>query len=122
MALFGKKKTTKKASTPAVVKEKGEVVVSLRDLSGVIKKPRITEKAVLGTEKNVYTFEIDPRATKYDVRDAVKALFGVTPVKVNLVTKQPRTFMARAKGRKMSEPGIKKAYVYLKDGDTIDLV
>lgn len=124
MALFGKKGEVAK-TTDAKKTKKDAVTPSsfgARDLAGVIKKPRITEKAVLGTEKNVYTFEIDARATKFDVRDAVKELFNVTPVKVNIVKNAPRTFMARARGRKVSESGLKKAYVYLKDGDKIDLV
>ena len=61
-------------------------------------------------------------ATKYDVKDAVKAFYNVTPVKVNIVNKSPRQFMSRSKGRKVSQKGMKKAYVYLKDGDRIDLV
>jgi len=92
-----------------------------RDLSSVIIKPRITEKAVGKSEQNVYTFIVRRDATKYDVRDTVKKIFGVTPVKVNTVNKTPREFMSRMKGRTVSEPGMKKAYVYLKQGDHIDL-
>lgn len=92
-----------------------------RNLEAVIIKPRITEKAVGKSEQNVYTFIVRRDATKYDVRDAVKKLFGVTPVKVNTVNRSPRQFMSRMKGRTVSEPGLKKAYVYLKTGDHIDL-
>lgn len=92
-----------------------------RNLSSVIIKPRITEKAVMKGEKNVYTFVIRKDATKHDVRDAVKALFKVTPIKVNIVNKSPRSYVSRSRGRRVSEAGLKKAYVYLKAGDTIDL-
>lgn len=92
-----------------------------RDLASVILKPRITEKAVLQGESNVYTFIVRRDASKYDVMDAVKALFKVTPVKVNIVNKTPRQYMSRGKGRVISEKGMKKAYVYLKRGDRIDL-
>ncbi|NCN52608.1 50S ribosomal protein L23 [Candidatus Parcubacteria bacterium] len=123
MALFAKKGEAVETTADAKKTKKGaSAPIAMRDLSSVIRKPRITEKAVLGTEKNVYTFEIDPRATKFDVRDAVIALFKVTPKKVHTVTKKARTYMARSKGRKISESGLKKAYVYLKDGDKIDLV
>jgi large subunit ribosomal protein L23 len=88
----------------------------------VIIKPRITEKAVGKSEQNVYTFVVARTATKYDVADAVRALYNVTPVKVNIVNKSPRRTMSRSKGRMVTEKGLKKAYVYLKAGDTITLV
>ncbi len=126
MALFSRSKEEETKTEDAAVK-KSVPVVNLaagtdRNLASVLIKPRVTEKAVGFSEKNVYTFEVRRDATKYDVRDAVKALFNVTPVKVNIVNKAPRQFMSRAKGRKISAKGMKKAYVYLKDGDSISLV
>lgn len=93
-----------------------------RDLASVIIRPRITEKAVMGTEKGVYTFLVRKDATKYQVRDAVKQLFSVTPMKVNIVNKAPARRLAGLRGRKVKEAGYKKAYVYLKPGETINLV
>jgi large subunit ribosomal protein L23 len=92
-----------------------------RNLSSVLIKPRITEKAVKMGEKNVYTFVVRANATKFDVRDAVISLFKVTPVKVNIVNKSPRQYKSRSKNRVMTEKGMKKAYVYLKAGDSIEL-
>jgi large subunit ribosomal protein L23 len=122
MALFSRETKEKKeeASTPAKSSKKTAVVE--RDYSSIILSPRITEKAVGQNEKNVYTFIVRRDATKFTVADAVKALFKVTPVKVNIVNKTPRQFMSRSKGRVQSEKGMKKAYVYLKKGDRIDLV
>tara|TARA_B100000745_G_C20017790_1_gene345985 strand:- start:249 stop:632 length:384 start_codon:yes stop_codon:yes gene_type:complete len=127
MALFSQKKKTKTEEKAAeqVVEKKVSVNNALptdRDLASVLIKPRITEKAALMSEKNVYTFLVRRDATKYDVRDAVQALFNVTPVKVNIVNKSPRQYMSRMKGRRLTEKGMKKAYVYLKDGDSISLV
>lgn len=127
MALFSQKKETKTEEKAAeqVVEKKVSVNNALptdRDLASVLIKPRITEKAVGMSEKNVYTFLVRRDATKYDVRDAVQALFNVTPVKVNIVNKSPRQYMSRMKGRRLTEKGMKKAYVYLKDGDSISLV
>lgn len=123
MALFSR---NKKAADAAPTAEATKPVVTAkptdRDLSGVILKPRITEKGVGMSERNVYTFVVRKDATKYDIADAVKALYNVTPVKVNTVTKAPRKHLSRMKGRVVSEKGIKKAYVYLKPGDTITLV
>ncbi len=125
MALFSRKKSTdakaEVAKTGAKKSSVSPAAVIDRNLESVIVKPRITEKAVGKSEQNVYTFVVARTATKYDVRDAVKALFGVTPVKVNIVNKTPRQYMSRVKGRTITEAGMKKAYVYLKKGDTIDL-
>jgi large subunit ribosomal protein L23 len=122
MALFGKKPAPKAEKE---IKEKGEpkeTAAIERNLTTVIKKPRITEKAMLGNDNNVYAFEIAANATKHDVRDAVKAIWNVTPLKVHVVTRQPREVLSRARGRRMKIEGLKKAYVYLKKGDKIDLV
>lgn len=120
MGIFSRQKQNKNSKKPAkTVGVVGTNFATPRDLSSVLVKPHITEKAVGGSGKSVYTFVIRPSATKYDVRDAVKEVFGVTPVRVNLVTKQPRQYQSRAKGRTVKEAGIKKAYVYLKEGDTI---
>ena len=126
MALFSRSKDKKTEEKAVATKEAKKPVASTalptdRNLESVIIKPRITEKAVGKSEQNVYTFIVRRDATKYDVRDAVKSLFGVTPVKVNIVNKTPRQFMSRSKGRKITEKGMKKAYVYLKKGDHIDL-
>lgn len=121
MALFSRKNDAKEtkdsAATPVVQK-----TTAGRDLSSVLVRPQVTEKAMYQGEKNVYTFEVARSATKFDVRDAVKEFFGVTPVKVNIVNKSPRQFKSRARARTMTERGMKKAYVYLKEGDSISLV
>ncbi len=125
MALFGKKnskKTEKEITkTPAGKKTVAPKLTATRDLASVIIKPRVTEKAANAIDKNVYTFEVRKDATKYDVRDAVKAVYNVTPIKVHMVNKKPRHYMSRSRGRNMMEQSLKKAYVYLKEGDRIDL-
>lgn len=123
MALFGKKKETVKES--ATESPKVEVSKSLstdRDLTSVIARPRVTEKAVDKSEQNVYTFVVKRSANKYEVRDAIKALYNVTPVKVNIVNKLPAERMVSSRGKTKHVKGMKKAYVYLKKGDTINLV
>lgn len=123
MALFSRKK--EETTDAPAAKAKAPVAKALptdRDLSSVLVKPRVTEKTVAAGDRNVYTFIVRRDATKYDVKDAIKAAYGVTPVKVNIVNKDPRQYLSRSKGRKVSEAGMKKAYVYLKDGDTISLV
>ncbi len=123
MGLFGKEKKTKEATPKeAKVKAVKSGPQLSRNVSAVILKPRITEKTALLGDKNVYTFEIKKNASKYDVRDAIKALYKVTPERIHIVNKQPRHSMSRMRGRDMMEHGLRKAYVYLKKGDRIELV
>lgn len=123
MGIFSKKKEdTSEVETTAVPQANAPQKVALENVSAVIRRPRITEKAALLSEKNVYVFEVQKGATKNDVVNAVKSIYKVTPIKVNIVNKQPRHFMSRSKGRNMMEHGLRKAHVYLKEGDRIELV
>ncbi len=122
MGLFGTKKSDAEKEVVATEKATTPAQVLPRDVASALIKPRITEKAALLLEKNVYTFEIKKGASKYDVRDAVKSLYNVTPVQIRIVNQVPRHFMSKARGRKMMVHGLRKAYVYLKKGDSIDLV
>ena len=120
MAFFNRKNSTKKEEKAQQPASKTTVRSLPRDLSSVLVRPHITEKAVGGSGKSVYTFVVHPSATKYNVRDAIKEVFKVTPVRVNIVKQSPRQYQSRAKGRTVKEGGIKKAYVYLKAGDSIN--
>lgn len=92
-----------------------------RDLAAVLTRPRITEKATRLAEGNVYTFDISPRATSRDVRDAVSAFYGVTPRAVR-IAKTPRTTERTGRGRTRTKQAVVKAYVTLKKGDRIELI
>jgi large subunit ribosomal protein L23 len=84
-----------------------------------ITTPRITEKATFVAEKNVYTFNITSRATKTDIAKEIKQLYKVTPLKVAVVTMKKKTVLRR--GKVGTTGGGRKAYVYLKKGDKIEL-
>ena len=126
MALFGKKKDAQaEGAAETKVVEKVDVSKAKptdRNLAAVIVGPRITEKAVRMGEQNVYTFEVRRDATKFQVRDAVKALYSVTPVKINIVNKKPAKRTVGFRNALKHEKGMKKAYVYLKKGDSINVV
>jgi len=125
MALFSRTKKTVEAETVgAAVKVASPTGARStdRNIAAVLVKPLVTEKAVMAHDNKVYTFIVAKSATKFSVSDAVSALYKVTPVKVNIVNKLPRTAMSRSKGRPVSQSGYKKAYVYLKKGDSITLV
>jgi large subunit ribosomal protein L23 len=121
MALFGKKKEENKEAA-VTAKKSVPALATGHNLSGILAKPHFTEKTVKLGEANVYTFEVKRDATKFQVRDAVKALYNVTPVKVNIVNKRPAHRPKGSTNRTVKVPGMKKAYVYLKKGDTINLV
>jgi large subunit ribosomal protein L23 len=121
MALFSRNKKGASADTKAVAVASAPTRVP-KATADIITNPRLTEKTVTQGEYNVYTFVVRRDATKYDVRDAVKNLFKVTPVKVNIVNKAPATRLQGARGQMKKVAGMKKAYVYLKKGDTINLV
>ncbi len=88
--------------------------------SKTIIRPRITEKAALKNEtESVYVFEVAKSSTKPTIKNAVKAFWGVTPVKVNITKLPSKTTFKR--GKKGSVPAIVKAYVYLKKGEKIEL-
>ena len=86
----------------------------------VIRKPRITEKATLVTDKDQYVFVVDARATKASVAMAVEHLYKVKPIRVNIVRVPQKKVFVR--GRVGTKAAMKKAYVFLKKGDKIELV
>ncbi|MDQ5893374.1 MAG: large subunit ribosomal protein [Patescibacteria group bacterium] len=88
--------------------------------SDIILRPRITEKSgIMGEALNVYTFEVTKNATKDTVAKAIKTLYKVTPTKVRVINLPAKNVFVR--GRKGTQSAVKKALVYLKKGDKIDL-
>ncbi len=86
----------------------------------IIKNGRVTEKASNMLEKNIYTFDIADGANKTEIKKAIFAIYKVKPVKINVlgVPKKNITF----KGRFHTKGGGRKAVVYLKAGDKIEIV
>ncbi len=125
MALFSRTKKTVEGATEAAATKVAAPTLARstdRNLAAVLVKPLVTEKAVMQHDAHVYAFIVAKSATKFSVSDAIVSLYKVTPVKVNIVNKKPSSSMSRSRGRAVSESGYKKAYVYLKKGDTINLV
>lgn len=109
---------TKKTAVKEVAPAKVSVHTVLKEAA--IVRPRITEKATQVAMGNVYTFTIDPKATKTEVKEAIVKLYKVTPVKVNVVKIRARNVFVR--GKRGTTAGGRKAYVYLKKGDKIELM
>lgn len=85
----------------------------------VIKRPLITEKATFMKELgNAVAFEVDRRANKNVIQEAVEKLFSVKVVEVRtMVVPGKIKRRGRVEGRR---PSWKKAVVTLKEGDTIE--
>ncbi|HOO89959.1 MAG TPA: 50S ribosomal protein L23 [Syntrophales bacterium] len=90
------------------------------DIYSVIRKPLVTEKSTIARdEENKYFFEVDRKATKIDVRNAVEKIFKVKVVDIhtiNVAGKKKR--MGRIIGRKRDS---KKAIITLAPGNTIEV-
>lgn len=90
----------------------------------LIKKPHITEKAVILSEQGKYVFDVYYTANKSEIIKAVKALYGVNVIKINSIhmpSKQRR--MGAIKGWQHGlEKGYKKAIVTLAQGEKIDVM
>jgi large subunit ribosomal protein L23 len=89
----------------------------------ILKKPILTEKASLLTEKlNRFTFKADHRANKLEIKNAIEKMYGVTIEAINTMVvvgkiKSRNTKAGITSGRAAK---YKKAVVTLKDGETID--
>lgn len=85
----------------------------------VIKRPVVTEKSNAQADAdNQYTFEVDRRANKMQVKDAVETAFSVKVREVNIVNIPPKKGRY---GRLMvtKKPAFKKAVVTLAPGNSI---
>ena len=85
----------------------------------VIRKPIITEKATMASESNAVVFEVAIDANKPQIKEAVEALFGVKVKAVNTVISKGK--LKRFRGTLGTRNNVKKAYVTLAEGNTIDV-
>ena len=91
----------------------------MKDYTDIIIAPIITEKSAHQAEQNVYTFKVASSANKIEIKKAIEAAFGVKVEKVNtLNTKAKSKRVGRYTGKTKT---YKKAFVTLKDGETIEL-
>ncbi|HEU0222168.1 MAG TPA: 50S ribosomal protein L23 [Paracoccaceae bacterium] len=85
----------------------------------VIRRPIVTEKATFASEHGAVVFEVAMDATKPEIKAAVEALFNVKVKAVNTVLTKGK--VKRFRGRLGRRNHVKKAYVTLADGATIDV-
>lgn len=84
----------------------------------IIRRPLVTEKSMAGLRDGRYTFEVDPRANKIEIRNAVEEIWSVTVTRVNTMLCHGKTRrVGRSTGRR---PDWKKAIVMLREGERIE--
>tara|TARA_B100001115_G_scaffold164275_1_gene141088 strand:+ start:293 stop:589 length:297 start_codon:yes stop_codon:yes gene_type:complete len=85
----------------------------------IIRKPLVTEKSTMASENGAVVFEVSIDSNKPQIKEAVEALFGVKVKAVNTsITKGKQKRFKGVLGRRKD---IKKAFVTLEDGNTIDV-
>jgi len=93
--------------------------LSREALYQIVLSPVVTEKATSLTERNQVVFRVADTATKPEIKAAVEGLFGVKVLGVNTLVQKGKT--KRFRGRPGQRSDVKKAYVQLAEGQTIDL-
>ncbi len=87
------------------------------DLIDLVKRPIVTEKATMLMELNQFTFDVDRKATKPMIKQAIELLF---PVKVKAVNTHIPPRKRRRVGKFIGyKPGYKRAIITLVDGDPL---
>ena len=91
----------------------------MKDPRDIIFRPVISEKTYGLLDENKYTFIVDPRSNKTEIKQAIQAIFDVKVVSVNTLNrpgkKKRRGFIV---GKR---PDTKRAIVTLAPGDEIEL-
>lgn len=84
----------------------------------IVRAPVITEKSTLLSERNQFVFRVANDATKPEIKAAIEALFKVKVAAVNTAITKGKT--KRFKGRPGVRSDVKKAFVTLAEGQSID--
>ena len=128
MAIFSSKDNQKAESAKTgVSKDVSDTTELLKrelnrfNVDDILRSPRVTEKAALQNQDNVYVFEVRVDASKRDIDFAIRSIYNVKPEKIRTMP-IPRKMVQRRKGGKGFTSKGKKAYVYLKEGDSISLI
>jgi large subunit ribosomal protein L23 len=109
-------KKEKKAETKKATKVKKDI---LEKYDRVIVKPYITEKSAVLADANQYVFLVDTNANRVEIRNAVKAMYGVQPTRVNIQQYYGKAVrVGRVKGKRKVW---KKAIVTLPKGSSINV-
>ena len=92
--------------------------VTMKDPRDIIIAPVVSEKTYGLMDEGKYTFEVDPRSNKTEIKYAVESIFGVKVASVNTLNRQGKRKRTRTGWGKRKDT--KRAIVALKDG-SIDI-
>ncbi|HUH27965.1 50S ribosomal protein L23 [Gelidibacter sp.] len=90
----------------------------------ILIKPIITEKATMNSElNNCFSFQVNTKANKVEIKKAVEAAYGVSVEKVRTISVRPdrRTRHTKTGIQNGKTNAVKKAIVQLAEGESIDL-
>ena len=91
----------------------------IRDHRDILLAPVVSEKSYGLLDENKYTFLVDPRANKTQIKIAVEQIFGVKVLSVNTINRQGKTRRTRyGLGRRANT---KRAIISVAPGDRIDI-
>jgi large subunit ribosomal protein L4 len=96
-----------------------DIKVSRERMYEIIRAPVVTEKSTLQSEHNQVVFRVSLDATKPEIKLAVEHLFKVKVKAVNTLRQKGKT--KRFRGVPGRRPDVKKAYVTLEEGHSIDV-
>ena len=92
----------------------------MKDPRDVIREPVVSEKSYdLIEDSNTYTFVVDPRSNKTEIKQAIQQIFGVKVVRVNTINRKGK--LKRTGWVIGKRADTKRALVTLADGEEIDV-
>lgn len=85
----------------------------------ILVRPLVSEKAAIAESQNVYTFVVSNKATKIDIKNTIKQVYNVAPIKVRIVNMEGKDVRF---GRNLGiRKDWKKAMVTLPKGQSINI-
>jgi large subunit ribosomal protein L23 len=93
----------------------------VKDPRDIIIRPVVSEKSYGLLDSGVYTFVVDPQATKIEIRDAIESIFNVQVARVNTLNRKGKRKRNRRQATFGSRADTKRAIVTLAAGGRIDL-
>ncbi|WP_084077284.1 MULTISPECIES: 50S ribosomal protein L23 [unclassified Demequina] len=85
----------------------------------ILIRPIVSEKSYSLMDEGKYTFEVDPRANKTEIKIAVEQIFNVKVLSVNTINRKGKTRRTRFGMGKRKD--VKRAIVTVGGGEALDI-
>ena len=92
---------------------------TIKDPRDILLAPVVSEKSYGLMDQGKYTFVVDPRANKTEIKIAIEAIFGVKVVSVNTLNRQGKRRRTRYGTGKLADT--KRAIITVAEGQSIDI-